>query len=318
MKKMLLLYNPKAGDGRIKASLSELCDFFTKNDFEVTVYPTQAPADAVQQIEARAHAYERIVVCGGDGIMHEALNGIMNADTACLLGYIPAGTVNDFANTHHISRDIMEAAKTAALGKEEQMDVGCFNGEFFSYVAAFGVATSVSYETPHQEKKRLGSLAYVLRALGAVDFAHWENNCQHMTISWPDAQASGDFLYGMVSNSKFVAGTDLFTRDLFDWKDGLLEGLFIRRPMNLAELNTIISGLVRSDFSSPMFVRAQAPWFSFEGDETAWTLDGEYGGSHDQVHINVRPLALRMLLPDEEQIREEREGGVSHGVFSRR
>lgn len=299
MRRLLLLYNPQSGDGRIRAALSDLSDFFTKNEFEVTVHPTQFPKDAANQIEKRAADFDRIVVCGGDGILHEALNGIIRSQTAAPLGYIPTGTVNDFASTHKISRDIMEAAGIAVNGSLEPIDAGSFNGEYFSYVAAFGLATAVSYQTPHETKRVLGSLAYVLHALSVVDFTHWENNCQHMKILWQDGGCEGDFLYGMVSNSRYVAGMDQFTKNLFDWRDGLLEGLFIRRPMNLSELNTIIAGVARADFSSPLFIQVQSPWFEFDGEETSWTLDGEFGGAHTKVRAQAEPLAFRLYLPPE-------------------
>lgn len=299
MKRMLLIYNPNSGDGRIKSSLSDLTDYFTKQNFEVTVHPTQAPGDAKEQVRKRSGEFERIIVCGGDGMMHEAINGYMASSQKSRLGYIPTGTVNDFASSHDIPFQIEEAAAIAADDAWSDLDIGRFNDEFFSYVAAFGVATAVSYSTPQEQKKRLGSLAYLLNALSVVDFTHWENNCSTMTIEWEGGKASGDFLYGMVSNSKYVAGMDQFTKDLFDWRDGKLEGLFIRRPMNLMELNQIIGSVARSDFDNPFFIQVQSPWFTFSGDETAWTLDGEFGGSFTNARACAVPRAFQAILPRE-------------------
>ncbi|MBF0579070.1 YegS/Rv2252/BmrU family lipid kinase [Erysipelotrichaceae bacterium RD49] len=299
MKKMLMLYNPCSGDGRIKDSLSELVDELTKNGYLVTVYPTQFAGDAQATIEKEGAAFDRIVVCGGDGMMHEAINGWIHGKSLPTLAYVPSGTVNDFANTHGIPRDMLTAAQVAASNSWTYLDVGQFNEEYFSYVAAFGVGTSVSYKTPQEKKKILGPTAYILEALNTVDFAHWENNCETMKITWKGGEASGDFLYGMVSNSKYVAGTDVFTKDLFNWHDGLLEGLFIRRPMNLVELNTIIAGITRSDFSGPLFIQVQSPWFDFVCDQSAWTLDGEFGGVHDHVVAKAVPRALKMVLSEE-------------------
>ncbi len=330
MKKLLLIYNPVSGDGRIVPALSSIVDLMTKEEYLVTVYPTQKPLDAQEQIEEIAHDFDRIVVCGGDGMLHEAINGWLSSpkmkNKAPILGYIPTGTVNDFASTHQISKDPIEATKIAGGGHWESVDIGQFNDQYFSYVAAFGIATAVSYQTPqrlkqklgplayvlealnsvdfsHWEnncetmkiswqdheiegyqtpqrlKQKLGPLAYVLEALNSVDFSHWENNCETMKISWQDHEIEGDFLYGMVSNSQYVAGQDFFKSSLFDWQDGLLEGLFIRRPMNIIDLNTIIGGLTRGDFSHPLFVLAQSPWFDFETHQSKWTLDGEYGGN---------------------------------------
>lgn len=305
MKKLLLLYNPNSGDGRIQSSLSELIDFITKKEYLVTIYPTQAAGDACRCLGELEETYDRVVVCGGDGMMHEAINGWMVSRRKPLLGYIPSGTVNDFASSHELPRTILEAAEIATGPFWTMIDVGQFNGRYFSYVAAFGVGTSVSYQTPQQRKKRLGSLAYVLEGLRAVDFARWENNCTRMRIFWESGECEGDFLYGMVSNSRYVAGTDCFTRDLFNWHDGLLEGFFIRRPMNLMELNQIITCIARSSFDHPLFVQVQSPWFSFEGEQTAWTLDGEFGGVHQSAFARAVPAALAIALPSSQVIQAE-------------
>ena len=311
MQKMLMLYNPCSGDGRIQGSLSELVGELTKDGYLVTVYPTQSAGDAESMIEKHGHLYDRIVVCGGDGMMHEAINGWIHGHDLPILGYVPSGTVNDFANTHDIPREILSAAKVAAGDSWTYLDLGQFNDEYFSYVAAFGVGTSVSYKTPQEKKKILGPTAYILEALNTVDFAHWENNCETMKISWQDNECEGDFLYGMVSNSRYVAGTDVFTKDLFNWHDGLLEGLFIRRPMNLIELNAIIAGITRSDFSNPLFIQVQSPWFDFECKQAAWTLDGEFGGKHDHVVARAVPKALKIAL-SQNYIQSEGSSLVRH------
>lgn len=301
MKKLLLIYNPVSGDGRIVSALSAIVDIMTKADYLVTVYPTQKPLDANEQIEKIAKYFDRVVVCGGDGMLHEAINGwldsAMDRDNAPILGYIPTGTVNDFASTHRISKDPLEAAKISVGENWGAVDIGQFNDQYFSYVAAVGIATQVSYQTPQRLKQKLGPLAYVLEALNSVDFSHWENNCETMKISWQGHEIEGDFLYGMVSNSKYVAGQDILQSSLFDWQDGLLEGLFIRRPMNIIDLNNIISGLTRKDFSNPLFVLAQSPWFDFETHQSKWTLDGEFGGCQDHVRIQVVPNAIDIAMP---------------------
>ncbi len=63
------------------------------------------------------------------------------------------------------------------------------------------------------------------------------------------------------------------------------------------DLNTIIGGLTRGDFSHPLFVLAQSPWFDFETHQSKWTLDGEYGGTQDHVKIQVVPNAINIAMP---------------------
>ena len=298
MKKMLLLYNPVAGDRRIQNSLSDLVNQMTGMGYLVTVYPTQKPGDASEKLKnLDLSGCDRLVVCGGDGMLHEALNGWMAGKNMPLLGYIPSGTVNDFANSHEIPLKLSEAAEIAGGDWWAPIDVGQFNEEYFSYVAAFGLGTSVSYLTAQERKNRLGSIASVLEALGRVDFAHWENNCETLEIEWEGGSLQGDFLYGMVSNSRYIAGSDLFTRNIYNWHDGLLEGVFIKRPMNISELNQIISCLMRSSFDNPLMMQVQSPWFRLKGENIPWTLDGEYGGVHDIVEARAVSSALNLALP---------------------
>ena len=77
-------------------------------------------------------------------------------------GYIPTGTVNDFANSIRLPKRVIPCAQIAVGDKKDAYDVGDMNGNFFSYVAAFGAFTSVSYETPQATKNLFGRTAYIL------------------------------------------------------------------------------------------------------------------------------------------------------------
>ena len=162
MKKMLFIYNPNAGTGTLKPKLSDVLDIFTKGGYEVTVYPTQKPHDAVEKIRSFREEYDLLVCSGGDGTLDEAVTGMQLRGTDIPLGYIPAGTTNDFASSLGISKDILEAANTAVNGVPFSCDVGMFNEDPFIYIAAFGLFTDVSYETKQSMKNILGHLAYVL------------------------------------------------------------------------------------------------------------------------------------------------------------
>lgn len=185
------------------------------------------------------------------------------------------------------------------------MDTGLFNEEAFVYVAAFGVATSVSWATSQEEKKRWGYLAYVVRGLQSVDFAHWENNSSQMKVIWDQGEVEGDFIFGSISNSRFIAGMNNFIDERFSCNDGLLEGFFIRRPMNLMELDTIFRSIREKNYDSDFFVQIQSPWFEIESEPTVWTLDGEYGGEQQQVTIRTVPRNLSMRLPAVDAAQEE-------------
>ncbi len=303
MEKLLLVYNPKSGDGRIRAQLAKVIEIFSNANYRVEVYATKRENDGMEWIEKVGCEFDRIVVCGGDGMFHEAVNGWFQSRSKAPLAYIPSGTVNDFANTHNIPKNDVEAATMIASdGMIDQIDAGLFNDTYFSYVAAFGFATSTAYDTPQTKKRKLGTLAYVLHALEVVDFTHWENNCVSTRIEYEGGMIEGNFLYGQISSSRYVGGMDAFTKGRYDLKDGLLEGVFIRQPMNLSELNSIIASIAKSDIeNNPLIVPVQSPWFEFDGESIAWTLDGEYGGDVMHAKIQVVEQQLKVVLPKEEE-----------------
>ena len=162
VKKMLFIYNPNAGTGTLKPKLSDVIDVFTKAGYEVTVYPTQKYHDGIEKMESCSDGYDLIVCSGGDGTLDEVVTGMRKRSYKAPLGYIPAGTTNDFATSLGIPKDILAAADTAVNGIPFPCDVGTFNNDYFIYIAAFGLFTDVSYETKQSMKNILGHLAYVL------------------------------------------------------------------------------------------------------------------------------------------------------------
>ena len=162
MKKMLFIYNPNSGMGLLKPKLSDVLDIFVKGGYEVTVYPTQKYHDAVRKMAEYEEQYDLVACSGGDGTLDEVVMGMMKREDKVPIGYIPAGTTNDFASSLHISKNMLEAADTVVNGVPFACDVGEFNEDYFVYIAAFGLFTDVSYETKQSMKNVLGHLAYIL------------------------------------------------------------------------------------------------------------------------------------------------------------
>lgn len=300
MKKLLFVFNPHSGTGAIGKHLLQVLDIFTKADYEVVAYPTQAPRDAVEKILRDGVRFDRIVSAGGDGMLHELINGVLCLPEPMEVGYIPMGTVNDFAFSTKIPRTVPEAAALAVSGKRKDLDVGQFNGRYFAYVAAFGIATNASYDTDQKAKNRWGFLAYVSNALKGIELSNLGANCRSLTIRAGEQVLEGSFIFGAVSNTHSIGGmTNLVAKDV-ELDDGLLEGLFIRLPRNLHELDGLRNSLMARSFESECMHFVRAAHFEIESEPTAWTLDGERGGEHTQVEIDVVPRALHIALPEEE------------------
>ena len=224
-KKLLFLYNPFAGQGKIKTHLSDVLDIFTKGGYQVTVRPTQSVGDAQKFISRHGKSYECVVVSGGDGTFSEGVNGVMQIakERRPALGYLPAGTVNDFANSLNISKNPIEAAKAIVNQNEVYCDFGVADDHYFSYVAAFGAFTEVSYTTPQNQKNVFGQLAYFLNGIQHLSMLQ----TYYLRGAYDDIAFEGDFIYGMLSNSYSVGGFKGFTGKDVSLNDGLLEMMLI-------------------------------------------------------------------------------------------
>lgn len=293
--KMLFVYNPHAGKAQIKNHLWEILDIFTKNGYLVTTYPTQAQSDAYEKIKAIGEQYDIVVVSGGDGTLNEGVRGMMELPKrdAPVFGYIPAGTVNDFASSLGIPKYMPDAAKMIVDGSPFFCDVGKFQEKYFSYVAAFGAFTEVSYETSQEQKNMLGNLAYVLQGIkklsSLTEYA--------LTIRYNRREIEGKFIFGMISNSYSVAGIKCNDNLKVSLNDGRFEAVFIKVPENLMDIQLMVGDLLRQNFQSPYFVTFRAKKITILSEEkVAWTIDGEYGGEYLKTEIEVCPKQLNILV----------------------
>lgn len=295
MKRLLFIYNPHAGKELLKPKLSDIVDIFVKAGYEVVIYPTQSYRDANRKIrECEAEDYDLVVCSGGDGTLDEVVTGMMARKKRIPIGYIPTGTTNDFANSLHIPRNLLEAADNAVNGKAFPCDVGGFNDGIFVYIAAFGLFTDVSYETRQEMKNVLGHLAYVLEGTKRLF------NVPSYRIKFThDGEAVEDeFIFGMVTNSRSVGGFRNMIGKQVVFDDGLFEVTLIKTPKNPLELQEIIAALLIEQIDTKYMYTFKTGEISFESlEEIPWTLDGEYGGSHDEVIIRNYKQELPIMVP---------------------
>ena len=231
-KKILFIYNPKAGKAKIKSNLLDIIDIFTKAGYEVTAYPTQAKGDGMQAVKERRLGYYDMIACsGGDGTLDEVVTGMMQCDRRLPIGYVPAGSTNDFARSLQIPRNMIDAARNIVEGKNYGCDIGTFNDDIFVYIAAFGVFTEVSYETRQDMKNVLGHMAYLLEGMRSLSSV----KAYKMKVECEELQTEGEFLYGMITNSLSVGGFKNITGKYVQLDDGEFEVTLIKKPSNVNE-----------------------------------------------------------------------------------
>lgn len=296
MKKLLFVLNPRSGKAQIKNHMLDILDTFTKAGYCATVYPTQAPLDAYNFIKEHAGNFDLLVVSGGDGTLDEAVRGIMEypENERIPIGYIPSGTMNDFAASLNISKDMLEAAETAVTGSPFECDICEFNGTPFNYVAAFGAFTDVPYDTSQESKNFFGQIAYWLEGMKRLPSL----TTYHVRVTIGDELIEDDFALGIVLNSISVAGMrdlSIFADSTLD--DGLFEVGLIKMPANILQLQSVLFNLAqgKKDAEGYTVIRASEASFEFD-DDVKWTLDGEFGGACKKADIRVLDKAVKFIV----------------------
>ena len=293
--RVLLMVNPMAGRQKIRNELLYVVDTLTKAGYETIIYTTQGK-DATRDLLAEKDSqFDRVICCGGDGTFNEILSATMHWDKRPILGYIPAGTTNDFAAGLKLPSDIREAAVNIVRGTPHTVDAGLFNTSYFSYVASFGAFTETSYSTPQNFKNALGHLAYILEGIKEIPAFTPYTVCVEA-----DAQIYKDsYIFGAVSNARSVGGILKISDSLVDLNDGVFEVMMIKMPKTLMDLSAIVTSLtslnpLKYDPSMFLFLQTKELKITFE-QEMVWSLDGERVSGGKEARIACIKDAFKIL-----------------------
>lgn len=293
--RVLLMVNPMAGRQKIRNELLYVVDTLTKAGYETIIYTTQGK-DATRDLLAEKDSqYDRVICCGGDGTFNEILSATMHWDKRPILGYIPAGTTNDFAAGLKLPSDIREAAVNIVRGTPHTVDAGLFNTSYFSYVASFGAFTETSYSTPQNFKNALGHLAYILEGIKEIPAFTSYTVCVEA-----DGQIYKDsYIFGAVSNARSVGGILKISDSLVDLNDGVFEVMMIKMPKTLMDLSAIVTSLtslnpLKYDPSMFLFLQTKELKITFE-QEMVWSLDGERVSGGKEARIACIKDAFKIL-----------------------
>lgn len=290
--RVLLIVNPMAGRQKIKNELIYVVDALTKAGYETVIYTTQSKEVTQKLFAEKDSQFEKVICCGGDGTFNEVLSATMHWEKQPVLGYVPAGTTNDFAAGLKLPTDIKAAVHNIIDGTPHIYDAGLFNNSYFSYIASFGAFTEASYSTPQNFKNALGHLAYILEGIMEIP----------AFISYPvrletDGQIYEDsFIFGAVSNAKSVGGILKMKDSLVDLNDGLFEVMMIRMPKTLMDLSTIVTSLNSAKYDPSMFLFLQTNEVKITSSQNlVWSLDGERMEGGPVTNITCLKDAFKIL-----------------------
>lgn len=288
----MFVLNPHAGKGEIRQKLLAVIEKFNGAGYDTLVYPTAHSGELPGVVRRLGSEMDLVVCCGGDGTLNETVSGLMGLNPRPPLGYLPAGTVNDFASGLGLSKDLETAAATAVSGAPFDCDIGRFGDKYFTYVAAFGAFTDVAYQTPQQSKNMLGRMAYILEGVKRLTSLKY----YHVAAQFDGGSCEGDYLFGMVSNATSVGGLKLPDKGRISMNDGMFEVLLIKKPSSLQESQQVINAVLLQDYSSPLITAVRTSRITMRCENTPWTLDGEFGGAPETVEIENLRLALRVIV----------------------
>lgn len=290
MKRILFLYNPIAGQGKIKRNMYEVVEYYEKNDCIVTLCGARKLPKLIQEGLVNEENYDLVVCSGGDGTLNLVASTFQKENIPLPIGYLPAGSTNDYANSVGIPKDFKKACECTLRGNLKYLDMGKINGRFFLYVVGFGMFTKVSYATPQKNKNLLGHTAYILE--GVKEFSDLKD--YHLKLTCDECEVEGNFVIGLVTNSLSVGGFKNLLSSQVSMDDGMMEVLLVRTPANIFELSGILTAVLSDNVqSSDKIVYIKTRRLKITSDEKIdWTLDGEFGGRFKKVQIETIPHAL--------------------------
>lgn len=292
MKKLLFILNPTAGTRKAGKVLPQILSVFNRAQYDVFTYVTACAGDGRDYVAKRAGEMDLIVCCGGDGTFNETVTGLLHSGANVPLGYIPAGSTNDFASSLGLSTDPVKAAEDIVNGKSRPYDVGLFGDRHFTYVASFGAFTRTSYSTPQSVKNALGHTAYMLS--GITELGRIKK--LPVRVELDGETLEGDYLFGAVCNSTSIGGIAKLDPSQVDMSDGLFEMILVRSPKSMGEITECISAVRHQTYNCRMITFRTAKKVTFYPlTDLPWTLDGEMDPGGDKIVITNLQHAIHLV-----------------------
>lgn len=275
MKRARLIYNPTSGREMIKRHLPEILQKLEAAGYEASCHATISEGDATKAARiAVKRKYDIVIAAGGDGTIHEVVNGLADQDYRPKLGIIPTGTTNDFARALHIPRDVSTAVNIITKGEMIPVDIGRINDKYFINIAGGGRITELTYEVPSKLKTMLGQLAYYLKGMEMLPSI----KASHLRIEYDGKLFEGEAMMFLVGLTNSIGGFERLAPDA-SINDGLFS-LLILKKVNLAEFIRIASLAVRGEHVNDQnVVYTQANRIKvYSSEKVQLNLDGEFGG----------------------------------------
>lgn len=291
---VLLIVNPNAGRGKVQRRIPEIKEDLIKTGYDVDIINTKKNFSAKDIIKEYNKKPDIVICCGGDGTVNDLVSSVMHLDDKPKISFIPLGTINDFARTIGLSRKKYFMQGIFKNYSEKKSDIGKINEKYFTYVAAFGAFTAVSYVTSQRLKKCLGKLAYFI--VGIKYF--FKIRSYKVKLGIDGEKIEKECIYGSVSNSKSIGGFQWFRKRDIAIDDGKFEVLLINKPKYKIQYLSIIFDILLRRYQSKNFFYKQGSKIEITSEKSlTWTIDGEFGGRTKKTKISNCKEAVTFVVP---------------------
>lgn len=295
-KRALILLNDSAGVGKAGLNTWAIVKKLALNGYESLVFPIIPGTDLVsEKILPEYDGKVDIILCsGGDGSLNHVVQEVMRMKVKPFISYIPSGSTNDFARTLGLPQEFEKALNITVNGNVFRYDIGCLNGKYFNYVAAFGAFSAISYDTDQQLKNILGHAAYIVSAVSDLyDNMHFS---RHIHVENDEFTTEDDFIFGAVCNSTSVGGFKLFHEMNVSLDDGKMEILLIKTPKTATDFQGILNAIQKGTLDHPFIIFKHVSDVKITSSEMiSWSVDGEFGGSYKEMYISVQKQAVAIM-----------------------
>ena len=301
MRQAMIISNPSSGKEQAQQYVSQVKRILASQQYEVVVNETAQEGDATNFcLDACKNRCDLVISIGGDGTLHETINGMMDQDHRPTLGIVPLGTVNDFARALHIPLDPEEAIRGLSSNHVRTVDVGNMNGRLFANVVAAGSLAEALSSVSSEEKSKLGSFAYLKE--GLKDLVNTPAN--RLTIEHDGQIWEGDSPLFLAALTNSVGGFEKLSPDAVV-DDGVIHCFVIR---NMSILNTLTLGT--SLLFGSLKDHKDVDYFTAKGvrvtsnEPIGTNVDGEEGPPLP-IQIQVLPQYMKVIVPEEVQADED-------------
>ena len=269
----------------------EAVQVFEEAGYKVGIKYTKKRLDGTNIAREHGARVDLVVCMGGDGTLNEVIQGMAEKEITTPLGYIPAGSTNDFAASLGLSSNPKTQAEFIVSHEAKPLDMGMFNGRYFVYTASAGIFTETSYSTPQKMKNRLGHFAYILhgsRELFRIRSLKLKIELEHTTHE-------GKYIFAAINNATKVGGIMKLDKEAVEFNDGEFELMLVEFPKNPVEFIRLAVKIFTQQFTGKITLEKIKSARITDCTDIDWSLDGEKEKGRAVVDFKVIHDAVNFI-----------------------